>query len=183
MIKYLTIPNFLTIDECNSLLIKCKEELVLKNATIRNGELDVKSRKSSVAFISDLGWLNGKLQNTLLENIKVNGFDVTSLGSFQFTEYNKGEFYKWHTDNDNKSNQFDGRYFSCVIQLNDEYSGGKLELRVDDTDITLKSEIGTLYMFSSYLLHRVTEVTSGTRYSLVNWVSLEKNKTYNTSLI
>ena len=183
MIKYLTIPNFLTRDECNTLLHKCKSELKLTKAIVGNNELNEKARKSSVAFISDLGELNTKLKNTLLENIKVNGFDVTDLGQFQFTEYNIGEFYKWHTDNDNKSEQFSGRYFSCVIQLNDTYSGGKLELRVGDDDITLHSGIGTLYMFSSYLLHRVTEVTNGTRYSLVNWVGLEKNKEYNTSLI
>ena len=65
MYKHFTIPNFLSEEECNSILSKCKEELTLKTARIRNQAVVLNKRKSSVAFISDLGFLNKKLQNIL----------------------------------------------------------------------------------------------------------------------
>ena len=34
---------------------------------------------------------------------------------------------------------------------------------------TAESLIGTMILFPSYVLHRVSEVTKGTRYSLVGW--------------
>ena len=183
MYKHFTIPNFLSEEECNSLLVKCKEELVLKNATVRDGELDFKSRKSSVAFIYDLGFLNKRLQNILIDSVKVNGFSVSGLQLFQFTEYNIGEHYDWHRDSSIDNPMFSDRFYSTVIQLSDEYTEGELQLNIDDTEITLERGLGTLYMFPSYTFHRVKPITSGVRYSLVNWVKLVENKNEKKSLL
>jgi len=183
MYKHFTIPNFISKDECNSLLAKCKEELVLKNATVRVGQLDFKSRKSSVAFIDDLGFLNKRLENTLIDSVKVNGFSASGLQSFQFTEYRVGEFYEWHTDSSEKNPKLSNRFYSTVIQLNDGYAGGELQLNIDGKEITLEPGLGTLYMFPSYTLHQVKPITNGVRYSLVNWVKLVENKNEKKSLL
>ena len=183
MYKHFTIPNFLSEEECNSLLVKCKEELVLKNATVRDGELDFKSRKSSVAFIYDLGFLNKRLQNILIDSVKVKGFSVSGLQPFQFTEYTMGEYYNWHRDSDINNPAFSNRFYSTVIQLSDEYTEGELQLSIDGKEITLESGLGTLYMFPSYTFHRVKPITSGVRYSLVNWIKLVENKNEKKSLL
>lgn len=182
MYRHFTIPNFLSKDECNSLLVKCKEELVLKNATIRDGEVNFKSRKSSVAFIDDLGFLNNRLKTILIDSVKVKGFSVSGLQPFQFTEYTMGEYYNWHRDSDINNPKLSNRFYSTVIQLNDEYAEGELQLNIDGNEITLEPGLGTLYMFPSYTLHRVTPVSLGVRYSLVNWVSLNKNLNEEKSL-
>jgi len=176
MYQHFTIPNFLSNQECNSLLIKCKEELVLKNASVGSGKVDFKSRKSSVAFIDDLGFLNNRLQNKLIELVKIKGFWVSGLQSFQFTKYNLGEYYNWHRDSSIDSPAFSDRFYSTVIQLNDEYTDGELQLNINNNEITLESGLGNLYMFPSYTMHRVKPITSGIRYSLVNWVKLVENK-------
>jgi len=183
MYKHFTIPNFISKDECNLLLAKCKEELVLKNATVRNGQVDFKSRKSSVAFIDDLGFLNKRLQNILIDSVNVNGFSVSGLQQFQFTEYNIGEFYNWHKDSSADNPTFSNRFYSTVIQLSDEYTEGELQLSIDGKEITLERGLGTLYMFPSHTLHRVKPITSGVRYSLVNWIKLVENKNERKSLL
>jgi PKHD-type hydroxylase len=183
MYQYFTIPNFITDSECTSILSKCKEELTLKNATVREGQLDFKLRKSSVAFIDDLGFLNKRLQNILIDSVKVNGFSVSGLQQFQFTEYNIGEHYNWHRDSSINNPMFSDRFYSTVIQLSDEYTEGELQLNIDDTEITLDRGLGTLYMFPSYTLHRVKPITSGVRYSLVNWIKLVENKNEKKSLL
>ena len=183
MYKHCTIPNFLSEEECNSLLVKCKEELVLKNATVRAGEVNFKSRKSSVAFIDDLGFLNNRLETILIDSVKVKGFSVSGLQPFQFTEYTMGEYYNWHRDSSVDNPVFSNRFYSTVIQLNDEYTDGELQLNIDDNEITLERGLGTLYMFPSHTLHRVKPITSGVRYSLVNWIKLVENKNEKKSLL
>ena len=169
--------NFLSAEECYFILNKCKEELTLKAAEVyavnSNDKYDTKIRKSSIGWISDLGFLNERLTNKLRETFDINGMEVTGLGPFQFTEYNKGEYFDWHMDGDNTLHR--DRFASIVIQLNGGYDGGILQIKnIKRELVSIENKIGTLYIFDSRLLHRVTPVETGVRYSLVNWVSLVK---------
>jgi len=183
MYRHFTIPNFLSKSECIDILNECKNTLTLTPAKVGTEEsLNFKSRKSSVAFINDLGFLNNRLETILIDSVKVKGFSVSGLQPFQFTEYSVGEFYGWHKDSSVDNPTFSNRFYSTVIQLNDEYTEGELQLNIDGNEITLEPGLGTLYMFPSYTLHQVKPITSGVRYSLVNWVSLNKNLNEEKSL-
>ena len=71
-----------------------------------------------------------------------------------------------------------------VIQLNDEYTGGELQIKnKDDNEITLEEGMGNLFIFYSKLIHRVKPVISGTRYSLVNWFRLTPIENFKKTLI
>lgn len=174
------IENFLSIDECEFILNRCKKELELTTAGVKNGNPN--ERKSSVAWIDNLGDVNKRLKNILKSRFNLNGMEVTGLGPFQFTEYKEGEFYGWHTDRD--STTFRDRFTSTVIQLNEDYDGGLLEIKdIKNNLIPLKQKIGNLYVFDSGLKHRVTPVETGIRYSLVNWVSIIKTNSSQQNLI
>lgn len=173
--------NFLSLEECDFILSKCKSNLTLSTATVYGTDSD-KNRKSSVGWISDLGFLNERLTNKLRETFNINGMEVTGLGDFQFTEYKEGQYFDWHTDSN--STIYRDRFTSIVIQLNDSYSGGILEIKNYKKELVqIENKIGTLYMFNSGLLHRVTPVIDGTRYSLVNWISLVKTDSKKQNLI
>jgi len=177
-----TYENFLTIEECESILKKCITELELKPGLV--GSNDVNARKSSVAFIDNIDIIDDKLKEYLRNLIRVKGFEVTGLGPYQFTEYKTGEYYDWHTDSI-KTGETKNRFVSIVIQLNDEYEGGYLQIKDESGDNTIQLDKGTgkMYIFFSNLRHRVMKVTSGTRYSLVNWVSLKKLEDFKNTLI
>jgi len=176
-----TIKNFLTEDECSYILKKSKSELELKPGLVVNN--DTKVRKSSVAFISNIDSIDKKIINIVKNNIQVKGYEATNLGPYQFTEYNIGEYYDWHTDSNNGI--YKHRYCSIVIQLNDNYDNGYLELIESDGESIHQCEhgIGTLFIFYSNIRHRVVPVTRGTRYSLVNWISLKEIEDYKKTLI
>ena len=170
--------NFLSTEECGNILNKCKEELTLSDAKVYNNNsntLQTKTtRKSSIGWISDLGFLNKRLTNKLRETFNINGMEVTGLGDFQFTEYKVGEYFDWHSDRSRE--YYRDRFVSMVIQLNDNYSGGIFEIKdIKNNLIPIKQNAGNLFMFDSGLKHRVTLVETGIRYSLVNWVSTVKN--------
>jgi predicted 2-oxoglutarate/Fe(II)-dependent dioxygenase YbiX len=165
------IENFLSKDECEFILFKYKNELKLSSAQTSKG-ID-KNRKSSVGWIDELNGINERLTDLLKTSYDINGMEVTGLGPFQFTEYKVGEYFDWHTDRGGEI--YRDRFVSTVIQLNDNYSGGVLEIKdVQNNLIPIKQKAGNLYVFESGLKHRVTPVEDGIRYSLVNWISLVK---------
>ena len=64
------------------------------------------------------------------------------------------------------------RKVSLTVQLTDgdDYEGGDLQLWRGNTRLNAPRGKGTVVIFPSYMMHRVTEVTKGTRESLVLWV-------------
>ena len=178
--EIIVIENFLTRSECSHILNKCKQDIELSVAKVISG--DPNQRKSSVGWVDDLDIVNQKLKDVLKSSFNINGMEVTGLGPFQFTEYKVGEFYGWHTDRD--STTFMDRFSSTVIQLNDNYLGGILEIKNPKGElVSIENKIGNLFIFDSNLLHRVTPVETGVRYSLVNWVSLIKTNSSQQNLI
>ena len=178
--------NFLSPEECDYILNKCKSELVLSTAKVYNNKNNKNSentrRKSSIGWISDLGFVNERLTNKLRESFNINGMEVTGLGDYQFTEYKENEYFDWHTDSNDIV--YRDRFASIVIQLNNGYDGGILEIKNSKEELVpIENKIGTLYVFNSRLLHKVTPVVEGTRYSLVNWVSLVKTNPQKQNLI
>jgi predicted 2-oxoglutarate/Fe(II)-dependent dioxygenase YbiX len=182
MEKLHTFENFLTKEECALILNKYKNELELKPGLVGSNNVD--ARKSSVAFIDNIDSIDHKLKECLRNLIHVKGFEVTGLGPYQFTEYKVNDYYDWHTDS-SKTGETKNRYVSIVIQLNDEYEGGYLQIKDESGDNTIQLDKGTgrMYIFFSNLRHRVMKVTSGTRYSLVNWVSLKEIENFKKTLI
>jgi PKHD-type hydroxylase len=65
-----------------------------------------------------------------------------------------------------------------VLQLSDpsEYDGGDLELFIAPNPTVATRKKGLIYIFPSWVLHRVTPVTRGIRKSLVIWITGPKFK-------
>ena len=107
-------------------------------------------------------------------------YDISDIENdlIQYTQYNKGDFYNWHTDMDicdiNEPDQL-VRKLSFTLQLTneDEYTGGNLEFAdFDDSSyrFLVPKSRGTVIVFDSRTPHRVTPIESGIRKSLVGWV-------------
>ena len=68
------------------------------------------------------------------------------------------------------------RKLTAIIQLSDDkdYEGGDFEFGITDAkgDDLVKGNRGKgcLLVFPSFLSHRVTPITKGTRYSIITWM-------------
>jgi len=119
-------------------------------------------------------WLYNKIQWFIDDaNEHMWHFNITGFREpIQFTTYyshNNGK-YDYHTDVGLYSSH---RKISLTVQLSDpdDYEGGDLMfLRVKEPEIMTRKK-GSVIVFPSYLLHRVTPVSKGTRHSLVIWVA------------
>lgn len=187
MINNLTIFNFLTKEECE-LLLNFSLTNDLKKAEINKGNgAEVSKVRDSNIFMYDytleFPFLKEKLINTFKKEVNIKGFDIDFTNNlFQFTEYKTNGHYDWHVDS--TSTIFPDRFCSMVIQLNDEYIGGDLQIKeFNGNEITLKRGTGNLFIFYSHMTHRVTQVESGVRYSLVNWFKMTPKENFKKTLI
>jgi PKHD-type hydroxylase len=190
---YTIESTFLTKEECDLILDFSLKELKLVPSEILTnytdgGDVNTDIRKSNQVFYpyyKKFPFLLEKMSKLLNQHIFVNGFDLDFKESqFQFTEYHPGGHFGWHRDAHGKKITDYDRYCSLVIQLNDEYGEGDLQIK-DDQNGTLTVEKGTgnLILFLSNIEHRVVPVKSGIRYTLVNWVKLKQKKDYKKTLL
>ncbi len=119
-------------------------------------------------------WIFMKFAQMAAEaNAQMWGFDLTGmLEDLQYTVYPADSgHYTWHMDIDR--GRAAQRKISVTMQLSDpsEYEGGDLELFTSSDVMRAPKEKGTVILFPSYFMHRVTPVTKGTRKSLVLWIS------------
>ena len=145
----------------------------------------LKKRNSNISWINDW-WVKKEIKPYVDRANKMAGwnFDITTSEAFQFTKYNKEQFYDWHTDafdTPHTDGEWKGliRKLSITVSLSDprDYEGGFLEFAVPHHEPTKCEFIkarqamprGSIIVFPSYTWHRVTPVTSGTRLSLVQW--------------
>lgn len=171
--------NFFTESECDT-IIEIGENLKPTFASVYNGDpagkVDGELRKCLVSWIrpnEDTSWIFQKIQHVVNEiNEKYYKFSIQWTEDCQFTRYDDSYngFFSKHLDIIGFSGEA-ARKISVVILLNNDYEGGELKIYADaEPHVVIKGK-GTVVLFPSFLLHEVTPVTSGTRYSLVNWVN------------
>lgn len=127
-------------------------------------------RNTNVRFGSSDYWLGEKFEQFALRANRECGWEyhITGRENVQFAEYGPEQHYHWHTDTFTLSGKPIERKLTVVCLLNDEFEGGKFQVRLySDYDAPLKK--GTVIAFPSILEHRVVPVTSGIRYSATMW--------------
>jgi PKHD-type hydroxylase len=143
-----------------------------------NSEQNKESRSSKIKWLpqdTQWYWLYEKLCNLAVEaNDILWNFDLYSLPEYiQYTEYpaSEGGHYHWHQDIG--PDMLSLRKVSITVQLSEDsdYEGGELEFNAGaDQSLPAPRGAGTVVIFPSYMMHRVTKVTKGTRKSFVLWV-------------
>lgn len=133
-------------------------------------------RKSSVMFIENIpenDWIYSKLAALAVNcNNERYWFDLLGFHQeLQLTRYSEGDFFEWHLDFG--PGEISARKLSMTIQLSepDEYEGGDLQFMINQKIVSAPREKGTIVIFPSFIIHRVTPITKGTRQSIVGWVS------------
>jgi PKHD-type hydroxylase len=130
-------------------------------------------RKTSIAWAGRNHWLEGIMLNNANYANRETGWnmDITTCEQVQLAKYETGHFYDWHQDTFFLTDDSTCRKITVVALLNNpaEFTGGDFELQ-NSVSSELVLQKGSLIAFPSYLSHRATAVTSGTRYSAALWV-------------
>lgn len=139
------------------------------------------TQQESEYRISDISWLSNNPETYFIFDrisdlaIKANSemwnFDIWDFqDDLQYTTYyGNGGHYDWHAD---LGVGISNRKLSVVLQLSnpDEYEGGDLQMNTGGSILNIPREKGLICFFPSFVLHRVTPLSSGLRRSLVTWL-------------
>lgn len=163
-------------DETISHIISLCEGLELNDAQIGDGDgaINKTKRRTQICWIPRTQDFLPLYKSLFEAVVKCNNnfFHFTldeMMENIQYSVYNSEEngFYDWHTDMGPNNN----RKLSLICHLSDpsEYEGGELQLTLGRGIDTPECTKGTVIVFPSYIVHRVTPVTRGTRRTLVLW--------------
>ena len=179
---YVRISSKWFIENAEDIINKLDKKII-PGTTVNNNS---SARKSDV-FLWDIWKIDlidlqkviiYKLKEIFIEENKRYQFDLDySSINVQYTKYQEGGYYAWHTDddvNDTHKLHQNVRKLSITVALNvGSYEGGDLQiiLNYQKEPRTMRLEFGDALIFPSFTQHQITPITKGIRYSLVSWVS------------
>jgi len=132
------------------------------------------TRTAWLAPLPETKWIYDRLQKVARAlNDRVYQFDLSGFSeNLQFTVYHGSEsgHYDWHVDQGPLRTR---RKLSFSVQLTDPalYEGCDLQFYGGNQIETAPRERGAVIAFPSYVLHRVTPCTKGTRKAIVAWTT------------
>ena len=184
--NYYYFKKAIPISTCKKILEAGHKKIAQEAATVDKAYLHIRNCK--VAWLAEQ-WIYDIINPFINEANKQAGwnFQWDWNETSQFTIYEKGQYYGWHTDQTpdpfkHKNKNLDGKHrkLSLTLQLTDKtkYKGGDFQfawMQSDKKDLlNIKTvddakDIGTIIIFPSFINHQVLPITQGKRESLVNW--------------
>lgn len=166
--------EFLTPNKCDD-IIGIGATLDFKSSE-RYSSDDEKFRKSMECHIEMeghplSGYLDFLWESIVGLNNKFFKFDISGFqGNIRYIRYKAPDsHFSWHID---RGEGIPIRKLSFSVQLSNpvDYQGGELQI-MDGAINTMPANKGSLIIFPSYVMHRVTPVTYGERHVIVGWVA------------
>lgn len=157
MAKFTVLKKLLTDDACDRLISLLPEEPIEK-------------RTHSISEISPIGeWLKGPItqrrcklavDDSIINSIRSQHRTLRSLEYYAplmyVTKYVAGDICVEH---------YDPSDYTVIILLNNDFTGGNLYVENFDTELSA----GDAVVFEGKMMHKVSEVTNGSRYALSIW--------------
>jgi PKHD-type hydroxylase len=154
-----------------------KEELEQINNIISDGEWltavagQQLERKTKIKWIHENhSFLFDRIVLGFQEANKYYDFNITGVKEISILKYDTGDFYSKHIDMSGHDSE---RKLSVVVPLSNDYEGGDTLFYTSKNSLNMPKEVNIATFFPSYIVHEVTEVTKGVRYSLVAWANGE----------
>jgi PKHD-type hydroxylase len=176
-LRPLHVPGALSAGDC-ARLVALASAAPLRDGGLVGGVSDRGIRRAGLVWVDDLpgaAWLAERI-TALVAGVNRDRFhfDLDDFAeSAQVARYgaeDAGHFH-WHSDI-GQGRVAARRKLTLVIQLSDagDYDGGALETWGNAEPSAQPKGQGDAVLFPSFLLHRVTPVTAGVRWSLTQWV-------------
>ena len=190
------LPNVFTADECNQIINTALNDWEERESMIqrdKDGKIEQNFQedldyRNTTLFVPPKPdeWLFSKILGIIMNfnsQPEGYGFDVHGLAeppnimrymAPDIDKHGKPGKYDWHMDV-GPGTVPSMRKISYSILLNPgEYEGGELCFHIGRYDgthpgQTTKEALGTIILFPSYCVHRVSPMIKGTRYAVVGW--------------
>ena len=171
---YYIMKGKIPVSLCEQIIQYHSELPYYKGQVLRDGESKFSFTRNVQLQGSGLSWANDMVIDYVKYANKINfNYDLSEIDKehLQFSRYGFGMYFNTHMDWD--PHKAHTRKLSVTVQLSNpnRYKGGNLILyHCNQGKVKCPRDQGTVVIFDSRWLHRVTPVLWGERYSLVKWV-------------
>jgi len=176
MLDPIEVPRLFSSRECQR-IIAAASASTFSDAGLVGGTLADSMRRARIHWLDEEG-MDGWVFRRLLDCFAKANREHFEFALEEFAERMQvawygaepGGFFDWHVDHGN-GQVAARRKLTVVVQLSDgdTYKGGELQTNADGHIRTAGRSIGSALMFPSFVLHRVSPMVEGERYSLTLW--------------
>ena len=163
--------RFLSADECQTVIALAEADSSYWSREFKRRSADVDDVfKTYSIFVVDkdsadnkIGWLPRRFKDKITSlNPQIWDFDIDDISDIFILRYGVNDKFEQHID---LGEGYWDRKLSMLVQLSapDSYQGGSLEFGFSPTAVASREQ-GSLLVFPAWVPHRVTPITSGTRY-------------------
>ena len=197
---YAILENFLSEDECDYLVMLHQQTWTQPGSFVHSkGTSPVLISDEDVCKCDILNLpldhhINLKTWHLIEDFAEQYKFSINDMVGCQVMKYENSGKFVWHTDGyeptdvlsmsiqlshpqDYEGGDFQfGRHKNGNTQQNATEAYDNYEKNQDNISpiMTFPRDIGTVWIYNSFLYHRVTPITKGARYSMTNWFHGEK---------
>ena len=158
------IPNDLSDNIVN---FYKNNDFLFRKALVANNRLDTNMRNCYSSPLDKI--FEQQIFDVVSQCIKIynNKFkvNITKDTGYQILKYEKGGFYKEHTDQYVDHN----RSLSCSLILNNNFSGGDFSFFNNKIIFTTKKNTALMFPSNFMYPHQISTVSDGIRYSIITW--------------
>lgn len=154
---------------------ECESVIWDTNESIAN--FDMKNRKyhsQPINYSLKTKWLFDKLKNFFEQEMSMQIIKIKE--EMHFHKFVKDNWFDKHND------VRDNRIYAIGVLLNDDFTGGDFKLYTSD-EIVLNKIVGNTYIFDVTIMHEITPILEGERYSLLWFLQKEHIKFNQNKLI
>jgi len=119
---------------------------------------DRKYHSQPIAYSLETNWLFDKLKDFVERETNIETRTIKK--TIHFHKFTKGDWFGKHND------VRDNRLYAVGVLLNDNFEGGNFEISRYSVP---KMPAGSLIVFPSFMMHRVSPIIEGIRNSIVCW--------------
>ncbi len=161
------VENFLTVEECSGYLDRFQNESFQEAKVNIDGEQvmfkGIRNNDRILFFDESLAhelWM--KIREFVPQELGL--YSASGLNEmFRVYKYSKGQRFKMHMDGSYQKSENEQSFYSFLIYLNDDFTGGETEFRKLGV---IKPQKGLALVFRHRNRHEGKEVKSGVKYVL-----------------
>lgn len=112
-----------------------------------------------------------EIAHRLMSDERIDFFAVPKrIAAMQVNRYDEGMSYGNHSDAPIMNGFRCDLSFTLFLEDHTKYEGGELVLEQEHGLLKLKPKIGSVFVYSTGLIHRVETITRGSRLACVGWI-------------